>query len=108
MYTIIHFYTCTYTCTVVHSTQVLALFCLIACAVAEDDASHDDLDTGLLTRSNAAAGWGLFLCFVAMVTEVVIVLMRFLNCGFVSNFLTISMIVVSKSGERCTCSSNCL
>ena len=74
--------------------------------MAEDDASHDDLDTGLLTRSNAAAGWGLFLCFVAMVTEVVIVLMRFLNCGFVSNFLTISMIVVSKSGERCTCSSS--
>lgn len=75
--------------------QVLALFALIACAASEDDTSDDDLDEALLKKSNAAAGWGIFLCFMAMLTESVIILMRFLNCGFISSFLTISMIVVS-------------
>ena len=75
--------------------QFLALLCLISCAAAQDDVSSDDVDEKLLDRSNAAAGWGIFLCFVALLTECIIVLMRFLNFGFVQNHLTISLIVVS-------------
>lgn len=53
------------------------------------------MDDKLLDRSNAAAGWGAFLAFVCLLTEAVIIIMRFLNCGFVTHYLTVSIIVVS-------------
>ena len=74
--------------------QVLSLLCLIACAAAQDDVSSDDIDENLLNRSNAAAGWGIFLCFAALLTECAIILIRFLNLGLVQNHLTIAIIVV--------------
>lgn len=77
------------------SFQGLAVIGIIACAAAQDDASDDDIDETLLARSNAAAGWGIFLCFLAFLTEIIIIVMRFLNFGFVQNHLTISLVVVS-------------
>ena len=75
--------------------QFLALLGVISCAASQDDVSNDDVDETLLNRSNAAAGWGIFLCFVALLTEMVIIVMRFLNFGFIQNHLTMSLIVVS-------------
>ena len=68
---------------------------MIACAAAQDDVSSDDVDDKLLDRSNAASGWGIFLCFVALLTEAVIILLRFLNCAFIQSFPKLSLIVVS-------------
>ena len=75
--------------------QFLALLGVISCAAAQDDVSSDDIDETLLSRSNAASGWGIFICFVALLTEIVIIIMRFLNFGFIQNHLTVSLVVVS-------------
>ena len=74
--------------------QLLVLVGIIACAAAQDDVSSDDIDEKLLERSNAASGWGIFLCFVALLTEGIIILMRFLNFGFIQQHLTLALIVV--------------
>ena len=52
------------------------------------------IDGDLDTRSDAAAGWGIFLCFIAMVIQGVIIVMRFLNFDFTQNYLKVSQIVV--------------
>ena len=80
--------------------QVLALVCLIACAAAQDDVSSDEVDDNLLDRSNAASGWGIFLCFIALLTESVFILLRFLGCGFIAISPRLSILVVSVYQQR--------
>ena len=83
--------------------QVLALLALISCSVAEDDTDDCDSDDncGLLRSSNAAAGWGIFVTFVAALIEINILINRFLNCGYISVYWIVCIIIVSDCNVMC-------
>ena len=72
--------------------QVLTVIALIACSAAEnttDNCDKDEEDCSLLASSNAAAGWGIFVTFVAAVIQGNILLNRALNCGYIYSNLNL-------------------
>ena len=73
----------------------MSAFCaFVAASVAQGEfATVSGLQGGLLPRSQAAAGWLIFVTVIAMLVEGALIATRFLNFGFVAT--TIFQIVVS-------------
>lgn len=76
--------------------QILALLALIACSSAQTSVSDIPPDaTSLAPRSDAAAGWIIFVAFFAILLEVFVVVMRFLNVQIINANITYFLIAVS-------------
>ena len=74
-------------------TQVSAFCAFIASSVAQGEYAIFSGGQGLVSRSQAAAGWLIFVTIIAMLVEGALITTRFLNFVFVAT--TIFKIVVS-------------
>lgn len=72
---------------------MLLFILFIASSVAEDEAA--DLDNSSQYRNaKAAAGFSIFMGVIAFLYEIVFIVCRFLNFGFMTAYRTIVLIVV--------------
>ena len=76
--------------------QVLALIALIACASAQGNVNDVPPEaSSLVPKSDAAAGWIIFVAFFAIILEVAVIVLRFLNVGIINSNITLFLIAVS-------------
>lgn len=89
-----------YTPSFSHAPQVLSFAVLVAASVAISDVSIDTTGASssvveMVNDSRSVSGFMIFVSLLAIVCEITLIVVRFLNFGVVNRFFLVFVIMVS-------------